>query len=113
GGVWHPFHKEGPKTFIPMLLNACEGICLGTRAIQERAPHARFMHIDTCEKHHALDDRAQAEADLRNVRRFVAHDLVRGCVDHRHPEWTFLLENGLTEERAIWLRSNPARVDLL
>lgn len=112
-GIWYPFHEGGDRTFIPMLVNACQALCTATEAIIAVAPHARFFHIDTCEYHHALDPAQVSRSSFLNLRRFVAHDLVRGRVDARHVLWPYLRDHGLTDKQAQWLQEHPARVDLL
>ncbi len=112
-GVWPPFHKGGPRTFIPMLVNVSKAICRATRAIRQTTPHARFMHVDTCEKHHAVDEGGCPVAEERNNLRFLGHDLVLGRIDQQHPLWGHLVENGLSEKAAGWLRENRAQIDMI
>lgn len=112
-GVWFPNLKDGDRTWVPMLLNACRAICLGQAAISARVPEARFMHIDTCEQHHALHPSMEARAAMLNERRFVAHDLVRARVHPGHSQWEWLCTHGLDEALAAWFLEHPARVDVL
>ena len=112
-GVWFPNHNGGDKTWVPMLLNACRSICFGQDAIEERAPHAKFLHIDTCELHHALHPSTVERVAVLNERRFIAHDLVRARVDRGHSQFDWLQEHGLTDELAQWFIDHPARVELL
>ncbi len=112
-GIWWPNLKEGERTWVPMLLNVCRAIVEAQHAVVARVPHARFMHIDTCEHHHVLHASMEDHVRMLNERRFVAHDLVRARLKPGHPMWNWLRANGLDDGLAQCFVDKPARVDLL
>src|SRR5205823_1350028 len=53
-GAWYPAHS-GPNAFYPMALNVARAIREATAAIARARPAARFIHVDTAERHGAID----------------------------------------------------------
>lgn len=111
-GAWYP-HRRDREGVVPIILNKARGIVLGTRALERVVPGLRVVHVDTCERHEALDAASEGHAWMGNEIRFVVLDLILGRVDRWHPLWRVLRENGMGEDDAAWFRDNPARVDVL
>lgn len=111
-GIWYPF-KRGAKNFVPMIIHAGEAICQITQMLIEKLPEVCFIHVDTCEKHRALDSESETDAEFRNEFRFLVHDLVLGKINETHPLYFYLLKNGASVEKLNWFIENPARIDVL
>ncbi len=111
-GVWPP-HGTGPHIFVPMLLNIGRAICEVTALLIEVVPDVRFIHVETCEHHKALDVDAEPFVRLLNERRFLMHDLILGKVDETHALYLYLAAHGLDAESMCWFQEHPARIDVL
>jgi beta-glucosidase/6-phospho-beta-glucosidase/beta-galactosidase len=110
--VWQP-KQSGHDSFVPMILAVCRTICRATDMLAELVPGAQFVHVDSCERHHALDEASLNHAWFENERRFLVLDLVLGRVDRNHPLWSYLLENGAAPADLAALAAQPARIDVL
>lgn len=111
-GEWYP-HWRDRAGVVPIVLGKARAIALVTPMLERMVPGLRVVHVDTCERHHALDPQSQFHTDFCNDLRFVVLDLVLGRVDEGHPLWGVLTEHGLTAGQAAWFRDNPARIDVL
>jgi len=110
--IWHP-HHSGDKGFVPMLLAVAETICRATAELERIIPNVIFVHADSCERHVALDQESQWQADRGNHLRFLLLDLVLGEVHKDHPLWHYVVEHEHKQCRLAWLRDNPAHIDVL
>jgi hypothetical protein len=98
---------------VPIILGKARAIRLVTETLERLVPGLRVVHVDTCERHHALDAPSRRHADFANSLRFVVLDLILGRVDRAHSLWPMLARHGLTPADAAWFRERPARVDVL
>lgn len=111
-GEWYP-HWRDRAGIVPIILGKAKAISLVTPMLERMIPDLRIVHVDTCERHVALDPQSQYHTDFGNDLRFVVLDLILGRVNEEHPLWATLREHGLTEADAAWFREFPARVDVL
>jgi len=111
-GVWQP-RQVGHGSFVPMIVNVCRTISRATTMLKAMVPGAKFIHVDSCERHLALDEASLAFALFENERRFLVLDLILGLVDDGHPLRPYLLNNGATESDLAWFAANPVSVDVL
>jgi hypothetical protein len=111
-GVWQP-RLTGHENFVPMILAVCRTICLATAMLTELVENVRFVHVDSCEKHYALDEVSLAHALFENERRFLVVDLILGKVDAGHPLRPYLLQHGAAEAEIDWIAAHAARIDVL
>jgi hypothetical protein len=90
-----------------------------SRALKKADPRIEIVHVDTCEAHHAMDDKSVPWARFLNDRRFLIHDLIMGRVGPGHRLYWFVQEHGteaddsISEEDLAWLRENPSHIDVL
>ncbi len=111
-GDWYP-HWEGRAGIVPIVLGMARAIARITPRLAELVPGLRIVHVDTCERHHALDAPSAVHADFANELRFVVLDLILGRMDRNHPLWTTMRRHGMSADDAAWFQGNPARVDVL
>ena len=111
-GDWYPYWRERAG-IVPIILGKAKAIGLITPMLERLVPGLRIVHVDTCERHHALDAPSRVHAVFANHLRFVVLDLILGRVDRAHPLWAMLTRHGLTRAEADWFREHPARVDVL
>jgi beta-glucosidase/6-phospho-beta-glucosidase/beta-galactosidase len=109
-GIWQP-KLTGHENFVPMIVTVCHTICLAARLLDRLVPGVRFLHVDSCERHTALDEASLAHAWFENERRFLALDLILGRVGADHPLRDYLLAYGATARQIDWFADHPARVD--
>lgn len=111
-GEWHP-HWRDRAGIVPIILGKAKAICLVTALLERLVPELHIVHVDSCERHVALDAHSRGHADFSNHLRYVLLDLVLGQVCAAHPLWEMLTEHGLTPAEACWFREHPARIDVL
>lgn len=111
-GIWYPYARNG-KVFVEMILNMGEAICLLSRRLSATLPEVCFIHVDTCERHRAVDASTIEKTLFRNELRFLVHDLVLGKISEHHPLYFYLRKHGAPVQRLEWFTENPARIDVL
>lgn len=111
-GIWYPYSRS-IESFVSMILNMGEAICRGSALLSNALDEARFVHVDTCEKHRATNYAAVKNALFRNELRFLVADLVLGKINDRHPLYFYLRSGGASVEKLRWFTENPARIDVL
>jgi beta-glucosidase/6-phospho-beta-glucosidase/beta-galactosidase len=111
-GEWYP-HWRDRAGVVPIILGKARAISRITPMLEAMVPNLRIVHVDTCERHYALDPESQYHTDFGNALRFVVMDLILGRMDEAHPLWGIFREHGLTDEDVAWFQANPARIDVL
>ena len=96
-----------------MILNMGEAICRVSDYLTKTLDEARFVHVDTCEKHHPTNRHSIGNAAFRNELRFLAADLVLGKINEIHPLYAYLREGGATVEELERFLENPSPIDIL
>jgi hypothetical protein len=111
-GIWQP-KLHGHENFVPMVLAVCRTIVRATQMLDEVLGQAEFLHVDSCERHHGLDEASLAFSWFENERRFLVADLILGKVDADHPLRGYLLAHGGSAETLDGFLAHPARIDVL
>jgi beta-glucosidase/6-phospho-beta-glucosidase/beta-galactosidase len=108
-GFWHPYAK-GDDTFVKMLRNTALAVGEGVHRLRAINPNVQILHVDTFERHAALDEASVSRANFLNERRFLFEELVTGKVDSLHPLRSYLLDHGFTHEALTWHLQNPIEI---
>ena len=111
-GEWYP-HWRDRAGVVPIVLGKARAISRITPMLERMVPGLRVVHVDTCEKHYALDPESQYHTDFGNDLRFVIMDLILGRMEEGHPLWGIFREHGLTDEDVAAFKAHPARIDVL
>ncbi len=111
-GVWYPYLKS-KKSFVEMVLNMGEAICLISKYLTKTLDEVHFVHVDTCEKHRPTNRKSIENARFRNELRFLVADLILGKINQFHPLYKYLRNHGASVERIEWFNKNPSRIDIL
>lgn len=111
-GDWYPYWSDR-EGLLRIILGKVRAIHRITSKLEAMVPNLRIVHVDTCERHCALDKPSQAHADFGNDIRFVVLDLLLGWVTRDHPLYGLLTRHGLTAEDLARFRDTPARIDVL
>jgi beta-glucosidase/6-phospho-beta-glucosidase/beta-galactosidase len=110
--VWQP-RLSGHGNFVPMIVTVCRTISEAALMLGAQVDGFEFVHVDSCERHLALDEESLAHAWFENERRFLVLDLILGRVDEDHPLYGYLIEHGADPAALAWLEANPVRIDVL
>ena len=85
-----------------------------SRLLKQVNPNIEIVHVDTCEAHHAMDEKSAPWARFLNERRFLLHDLILGRVDG--PQALLVrrgarrsAQDGISQEDLDWLRRTLRR----
>jgi beta-glucosidase/6-phospho-beta-glucosidase/beta-galactosidase len=117
-GIWKPYEAH-ERHWLKMAHNVACAVSHVSRALKKADPRIEIVHVDTCEAHHAMDDKSVPWARFLNDRRFLIHDLIMGRVGPGHRLYWFVQEHGteaddsISEEDLAWLRENPSHIDVL
>jgi beta-glucosidase/6-phospho-beta-glucosidase/beta-galactosidase len=111
-GGWYP-HQASDECFVRMAVNVGRAICLVSEALRRLRSDIRFVHVDTCEQHRALDNASEDWVRFASARRFLMHDLVLGLIDKAHTLYPYLRNHGFTDYDMQWFSEHKARIDVL
>ena len=117
-GIWKPY-KRHERHWLVMARNVAFAVSHVSRLLKQGNPGIEIVHVDTCEAHHAMDEKSVPWVRYLNERRFFLHDLILGRVDKDHRLYWFVKEHGLRAQNGIsqddlaWLQENPAQIDVL
>lgn len=109
-GFWHPYAK-GESAYVTMLRHTARAAAEATHAFRRRRRDSYVLHVDTFERHTALDRSSEKRAHFLNERRFLFEELITGRVDTAHPLWRYLVRHGFTAAELCWHQENPVRLD--
>ncbi len=117
-GIWKPYERH-ERHWLRSARNVAIAVSRISRLLKAGNPQIEIVHVDTCEAHHAMDEKSAPWARFLNERRFLLHDLILGRVKPGHKLYWFVEEHGLATEDGLsaddlaWLAENPARIDVL
>jgi beta-glucosidase len=109
-GIWHP-HRCDTGAYVTMLRHTARATAEAIHTIRAHRSDAHILHVDTFERHVALDRQSEPRARFLNERRFLFDELLSGRVGERHPLYGYLLENGFGDGALAWHAEHPARID--
>jgi dTDP-4-dehydrorhamnose reductase len=110
-GHWYPHGRDG-RTFVRILLNQCRATVLAMAAIHVHNPSAQLVLTEDLAKVYSTEVLSY-QADFENLRRWLSIDLLCGRVDHRHPLWRYLLQEGAGEGELEGFCLKPCSPDIL
>jgi beta-glucosidase len=111
-GFWPP-HQRKWKGYMPVMSRIVQATSRAIRAIRRADPTATVVMCDNVENYKSRAPDLAAEVRRRNLRRFLAMDLLLGRVDRNHPLFNWVTGYGLSELDLEWFRSNPQSPDVL
>jgi hypothetical protein len=111
-GKWYP-HWTNREGVARIILGKVRAIHRVTAMLEGMVRGLRIVHVDTCERHHALDAASQHHTDFGNDLRFAVLDLLLGRMEVAHPLYRLFRKHGLTDEDLARFRDAPARIDVL
>lgn len=111
-GMWYP-HRASEQHFVAMILQVARCISGCISLLRRKSKAVEIVHVDTAEEHRAVDQASRHWVEHANWRRFLVLDLVLGRVNPTHPLYSFLRNNGATEEELSWFPDHPETIDML
>lgn len=109
-GFWHPYAK-GDDAYVAMVRHTARATARVIHALRALRPDAFILHVDTFQRHSALDRASRARADFLNHRRFLFEELINGRIDRSHPLHPYLRRHGFSADDLKWHRDHPAKID--
>jgi len=110
-GHWYP-HGTGYPTCLRALYNECLGTALAMREVRAINPAARLIQTEDMGETFSTPLLAY-QARFENQRRWLGLDLLAGRVTREHPLWSFVTQNGLSEDELDLLASEPCPPDVI
>jgi hypothetical protein len=104
-GFWPP-HSRKWKGYMPVLTRIVQAVSRSIRAIRRTDPQATVLHCDNVENYKTRDPSLQLEVRRRNLRRFLAMDMLTGRLDRNHPLFPWVTAYGTSW---TWTGSGPTR----
>jgi beta-glucosidase/6-phospho-beta-glucosidase/beta-galactosidase len=111
-GFWPPHHRKW-RGYMPVVSRVVQAVSRSIRAIRKVQPEATVLLCDNVENYKSRDASLETEVRRRNLRRFLALDLLMGRIDAKHPLHTWVTAYGLSELDLEWFRLNPQSPDVL
>lgn len=109
-GFWHPYAK-GDDTYVTMLRHTARATARVIQTVRAIRPGAFILHVDTFQRHAALDRASRDRAAFLNDRRFLFEELIAGRIDRAHPLHGYLRRHGFSAEDVRWHRQNAVTLD--
>jgi beta-glucosidase/6-phospho-beta-glucosidase/beta-galactosidase len=111
-GFWPP-HSRKWKGYMPVLSRVVQATSRGIRAVRQADPQATVLVCDNVENFKSRSPDLAGEVHRRNLRRYLAMDLLLGRVDYHHPQFQWITSYGLSELDLEWFATHPQRPDVL
>jgi beta-glucosidase/6-phospho-beta-glucosidase/beta-galactosidase/glycosyltransferase involved in cell wall biosynthesis len=111
-GFWPP-HARKWRGYMPVLSRVIQACSRAIRAIRSAQPRARILWCDHVENYKSRDETLSSEVRWRNLRRFLALDLMLGRVDRHHALFEWVTSYGMSDLDLEWFRLNPQSPDVL
>lgn len=109
-GLWAPY-AQGDRSYVTMLRHTVRASAEVISGIRQRHRDAYILHVDTFQRHAALDQASERRARFLNERRFLFEELLTGRVDSAHPLYRYLVRNGFPRRDLEWHLEHAARID--
>ena len=111
-GFWPP-HSRKWTGYMPVLSRVVQAASRAIRAIRRADPDASVIWCDNVEHYRTRVAALREEVARRNLRRFLAMDLLLGRVDEHHPLYEWVVSHGLSELDLAWFATHPQSPDIL
>jgi hypothetical protein len=109
-GFWHPY-ATGEPAYVTMLRHTARAAAEAVHRFRKRHREAYILHVDTFQRHTAIDNASQNRARFLNERRFLFEELITGRVDAHHPLFDYLRKHGFSNKELFWHETHPVRID--
>jgi beta-glucosidase/6-phospho-beta-glucosidase/beta-galactosidase len=109
-GFWYPYHK-GDRSYVTMLRNTARATAQVIDDLRRFNRATYILHVDTFERHAALDQDSSGRAEFLNERRFLFEELIAGKVNEDHSLYSYLRKNGFAQRDLAWHLEHPVRID--
>jgi len=110
-GHWYP-HGRDDATCLRALYNECLGTALAMREIRAVNPAARLVQTEDMGETFSTPLLAY-QARFENQRRWLGLDLLAGHVTREHPLWSYVTQNGLSEDELDALAAAACPPDVI
>ncbi len=110
-GIWPPYLR-GDDGSVKILRSIARGMALTIQAIRAEDPNAVIVQVDAAGEYSPTAPELEEWATRRNLRTFIATDLLTGKVTPSHPLVPWLLANGMSEQDLNWHTENPCEPDI-
>lgn len=108
---WYP-HTSNPRDFARALVNQCRAVCLSMRSIRTVIPDAGLVQTEDLGKVFSTP-LLEYQARYENERRWLTFDLLLGHVDHHHPWFSRLQDDGIAERELMEFVDEPCPPDII
>ncbi|MCG7360319.1 sugar nucleotide-binding protein [Roseomonas sp. ACRSG] len=110
-GHWFP-HRADYASCLRALIIQCRGIVLSMRAIQRITPSAKLVQTEDLGRTFSTP-LLRYQSDFANEQRWLTNDFLCGRINHDHPLYGFLLQNGMNEEDVRFFQDHARPPDIL
>ena len=110
-GRWPPA-LTGDEGFVLLTKQLVRGIVRTQRAVVDRVGDPTFVHVEATFRYRGGPGHAELIKSLRH-RTWLIYDLLFGRVDHDHPLYAYLSNNGFSDEDFAFFREHVTEPDIL
>jgi beta-glucosidase/6-phospho-beta-glucosidase/beta-galactosidase len=111
-GFWPP-HARKWRGYMPVLSRVVQACSRAIGALRCAQPEAQIIWCDHVENYKSRDPKLASEVRRRNLRRFLALDLLLGRVDVHHPLFDWVTAYGMSELDLEWFRLHRQSPDVI
>jgi beta-glucosidase/6-phospho-beta-glucosidase/beta-galactosidase len=111
-GVWPPA-LSGWDGWVAVAVPMALGMVRATHAIRRVQPDAVIVHVEAATLINTDDPNLQEHAALLRAIGWLPTDLILGRVNHEHPMWSWLRDQGAAEADLEYLIAHAAAPDVI
>jgi len=104
-GIWYP-HEMSRRSYLKALLNETRATVLSMQEIRLVNSAAQLVQTEDVGQIHGTEP-LRSLTELLDVRRWLSLDLLCGRVDHQHPLFSYIQQEGFSDHEILWFRDHP------
>jgi dTDP-4-dehydrorhamnose reductase len=110
-GVWYPHHRSR-SSYLRALLNQLKGTVLSMEAIRRVRPDAQLIQTDDVGSIIGTEELRPVWEKL-GLRQWLPYDLLCGRVDRKHPMFSYIHAEGISEKEILWFLDHPCAPNVI
>ncbi len=111
-GEWAPY-LHGNDGFLKILTSLAKAVVRARQEIRSVDSGAVFVEVEGVVSCEALERELVETARIKTDRRTALYDLITGRVDERHPLFSYLTSNGMSDHDLNWFHDNKVEIGIV
>lgn len=111
-GLWPPYLR-GDRGYVRVMIAVTTGIFRTVAAIRALQSDAVMVYVEAAGLSRAAHESLDAFAREDELQNFLCFDLLTGCVNPKHPLFTWLVRNGVSTHLLAYFVQHPLTIDIM